>query len=118
MNMHIHQLDVSNAFCYANNIKGDVYNMAPTPDFDLPSGHCLQLEKSLYGLHMLPRLWQNHLDRIIGLLNPYTFHRVCWNLACIMHFIRVNVPNLLYMLMIISSIYMYIYTYIYVSVQM
>ena len=31
MNMHIHQLNVSNSFCYAN-IEGDVY-MAPTPDF-------------------------------------------------------------------------------------
>ena len=44
MNMHIPQLDVSNAFCYAN-ITGDVY-MAPTPDFDLPTGHCL-IKKSL-----------------------------------------------------------------------
>ena len=33
MNMHIHQCDVSNAFCYAN-IEGDVYK-TPTPDFDL-----------------------------------------------------------------------------------
>ena len=43
MNMHIHQLDVSKAFCYAT-IEGDVY-VAPTPDFDLPSGHCFKLEK-------------------------------------------------------------------------
>ena len=31
--MHVHQLDVSNAFCYAD-IKSDVY-MQPTPDFNL-----------------------------------------------------------------------------------
>ena len=44
MNMHIHQLNVSNALCYAN-IDVDVY-MAPTPDFDLPTGHCFKFEKS------------------------------------------------------------------------
>ena len=37
MNIHTHQLDVSNAFCYAN-IEDDVY----MPDFDLPTGHCFR----------------------------------------------------------------------------
>ena len=32
--MRVHQLDVSNAFCYAD-IEGDVY-MGASPDFDLP----------------------------------------------------------------------------------
>jgi hypothetical protein len=35
--MHVHQLDVANAFCYAN-IEGDVY-MQPPEDFNLPRGH-------------------------------------------------------------------------------
>ena len=43
--MHIHQLDVTNAFCYAK-IEGDVYMEAP-PDFNLPAGHCFKLHKSL-----------------------------------------------------------------------
>ena len=63
MNRHIHQLDGSNAFCYAN-IEDDVY-MAPTPDFDLPLGHCFKLEKSLFGLRSSPRSWWKHLDRFI-----------------------------------------------------
>ena len=44
INMLIFYLDVSNAFCYAI-IEGDV-NMAPTPNFDLPSGNSFKLEKS------------------------------------------------------------------------
>ena len=55
MKIYTHQLFVSNAFCYAN-IEGDVY-MTPTPDFDLPTGHCFKLEKSLYRLHSSPRSW-------------------------------------------------------------
>ncbi len=53
--MHIHQLDVSNAFCYAK-IEGDVY-MDPPPDFQLPPGHCFKLYRSLYGLRSSPRSW-------------------------------------------------------------
>ena len=62
-NMHVHQLDVSNAFCYAD-IDGDVY-MEPTPDFALPPSHCFQLLKSLYGLRSSPRSWWKHLDKFI-----------------------------------------------------
>ena len=43
-NMHIHQLDVSNVFCYAD-IEGDAY-MQPIPDFELPLGYCFKLQKS------------------------------------------------------------------------
>ena len=52
-NMHIHQLDVSNAFCYAH-IDGDVY-MQPTSDYILPRDYCFKLEKSLFGLRSSPR---------------------------------------------------------------
>ena len=66
-NMHVHQLDVSNAFCYAT-IEGDVY-MLPTPDLELPSGHCFKLHKSLYGLRSSPRSWWKHLNGFIKSLN-------------------------------------------------
>ena len=42
LQMHVHQLDVSNSFCYAR-IEGDVYRQ-PTPDYQLPPGHCFKLE--------------------------------------------------------------------------
>ena len=66
--MHLHQLDVSNAFCYYADIDGDVY-MEPTPDFALPPGHCFQLLKSLYGLRSSPRSWWKHLDKFIRSLH-------------------------------------------------
>ena len=81
MNMHIQQLDVLNAFCYAN-IKGNVY-MVPTPNFDLPTDHCFKMEKSLYGLHSSPPSWWKPLDRFTKSL----------------HFTRVNMSILPYMLM-------------------
>lgn len=63
MNMVIHQLDVSNAFLYAD-IEGDVY-MKATPDFQLPEGYCFKLKKSLYGLRSSPRSWWKTLDKFI-----------------------------------------------------
>ena len=66
-NMHIHQLDVSNAFCYAD-IEGDVY-MQSTPNFELPLGHCFILLKSLYGLRSSPRSWLKNLDKYIKSLH-------------------------------------------------
>jgi hypothetical protein len=66
-NMSIHQLDVSNAFLYAD-IEGDVY-MTPPPDFDLPPGYCMKLDKSLYGLKSSPRSWWRTLDKFIKSLN-------------------------------------------------
>ena len=59
-NMSVHQLDVSSAFLYAD-IEGDVY-MHPPPDFDLPPGYCMKLDKSLYGLRSSPRSWWKTLD--------------------------------------------------------
>ena len=66
-NMSVHQLDVSNAFLYAD-IEGDVY-MHPTPDFDLPPGYCMKLDKSLYGLKSSPRSWWRTLDKFIKSLH-------------------------------------------------
>ena len=54
-NMYIHQLDVSNAFCYART-GGDVY-MQPTPDYILTCDNCFKLDRSLYGLRISPRSW-------------------------------------------------------------
>ena len=61
--MRVHQLDVSNAFCYAD-IEGDVY-MEASPDFDLQPDHCFKLAKSLYGLRSSPRSWWKHLNKYI-----------------------------------------------------
>ena len=65
--MHIHQLDVASAFCYAA-MEGDVY-MEPPPDFDMPPDLCIKLEKSLYGLRTSPRAWWKHLNRFIKSLH-------------------------------------------------
>ena len=79
--MHVHQLDVSCAFCYAD-IEGDVY-MEPTPDYDLPEGYCFKLLKALYGLRSSPRSWWKHLDKFIKslhfkpcILEPCLYHMV------------------------------------------
>jgi hypothetical protein len=65
--MFVHQLDVTNAFCYAD-MDGDVY-MEPTPDYTLPFGYCFKLLKALYGLRSSPRLWWKHLDKYIKSLH-------------------------------------------------
>jgi hypothetical protein len=78
-NMAVHQLDVSNAFCYAD-IEGDVY-MEATSDYDLPEGWCFKLHKALYGLRTSPRSWWKHLDKYIKslhfkpcILEPCLYH--------------------------------------------
>ena len=63
--MHIHQLDVSNA-----HIDGGMYKQ-PTPDYILPRDHCFKLEKSLYGLRSSPRSWWKSQINISSL---YTLH--------------------------------------------
>ena len=79
--MFVHQLDVSSAFCYAD-IEGDVY-MNPTPDFQLPPGHCFKLKKSLYGLRSSPRSWWKTINKFIKslgfrpcVLEPCLYHAV------------------------------------------
>ena len=80
-NMYIHQLDVSNAFCYAH-IDGYVY-MQPILDYILPRDHCCKLEKSLYGLRSSPRSWWKFLDKYIKslhftpcILEPCLYHTI------------------------------------------
>eukprot|EP00602_Paraphysomonas_sp_CaronLab_P004809 CAMPEP_0185023452 /NCGR_PEP_ID=MMETSP1103-20130426/6129_1 /TAXON_ID=36769 /ORGANISM="Paraphysomonas bandaiensis, Strain Caron Lab Isolate" /LENGTH=1343 /DNA_ID=CAMNT_0027556055 /DNA_START=49 /DNA_END=4080 /DNA_ORIENTATION=+ len=67
LQMHVHQLDVSSAFCYAD-LEDDVY-MAPPPDEELLAGWCFQLIKALYGLRSSPRQWNKHIDKFIKSLH-------------------------------------------------
>jgi hypothetical protein len=67
MNVLIHQIDISSAFCYAD-IEEDVY-MKPPPEMKLPEGYCLKLFKSLYGLRASPRNWNHHLDKYVKSLH-------------------------------------------------
>ena len=93
--MRVHQLDVSNAFCYAD-IEGDVY-MEASPDFDLPPDHCFKLAKSLNGLRSSPRSWWKHPNKYIKSLH---FMPCILNHACITRRIRMNACICLYMWMI------------------
>jgi hypothetical protein len=80
MNMLIHQIDISSAFCYAN-VEDDVY-MKPPPEMKIPEGYCFKLFKSLYGLRASPRNWNKHLDKYIkslhftpSILDPCLYYR-------------------------------------------
>ena len=86
MNMVVHQLDVSNAFLYAD-IQGDVY-MYATPDFKLPPGHCFKLKKSLYGLRSSPRSWYKCLNKFI--LSPCILYHGYLTHVYILHGSGVN----------------------------
>ena len=50
--------------------------MPPTPDYQLPPGHCLKLEKPLYGLRSSPRSWQMSLLFKPCILKPRLYHTV------------------------------------------
>jgi hypothetical protein len=58
--MHIHQLDVENAFVHAT-LDETVY-MHAHPEMNIPAGHCVRLKKSLYGLKQSPRNWNSLLN--------------------------------------------------------
>ena len=80
LNMLIHQIDISSAFCYAN-IEEDVY-MKPPPEMKVEPGWCFKLFKSLYGLRASPRNWNRHLDKYIkslhftpSVLDPCLYYR-------------------------------------------
>ena len=60
-NMHIHQIDISNAFCYAE-IKGENVYMSAPDGIDIPDGYVFQLFRTLYGLRTSPRAWNKELD--------------------------------------------------------
>jgi hypothetical protein len=67
LNLAIHQIDISSAFCYAD-IEEDVY-MKPPAEMNILAGWCFKLYKSLYGLRASPRNWNRHLDKYIKSLN-------------------------------------------------
>jgi hypothetical protein len=58
--MHVHQIDVENAFVHAD-LDETVY-MHPHPEMNIPAGYCLRLRKSLYGLKQAPRNWNVMLN--------------------------------------------------------
>ena len=67
LRLHIYQMDVSNASCYAD-IAGDVY-VGTTDDEEVKSGWCYKLQKSLYGQRASPRSWNIHIDKFMKSLN-------------------------------------------------
>ncbi|CAI7808819.1 unnamed protein product [Closterium sp. NIES-53] len=60
-NFPLRQIDVSNAFLYAN-VDAEIYVEYPHTYPTNPSSVC-KLKKSLYGIKQAPRLWQQHLNR-------------------------------------------------------
>ncbi|CAI7886713.1 unnamed protein product [Closterium sp. NIES-53] len=60
-NFPLRQIDVSNAFLYAN-VDAEIYVEYPHTYPTNPPSVC-KLKKSLYGIKQAPRLWQQHLNR-------------------------------------------------------
>ncbi|CAI7839607.1 unnamed protein product [Closterium sp. NIES-53] len=60
-NFPLRQIDVSNAFLYAD-IDAEIYVEYPHTYPTNPPSVC-KLKKSLYGIKQAPRLWQQHLNR-------------------------------------------------------
>lgn len=56
-------LDVKTAFLHGD-LKEDVY-MRPPEGIDVPDGHVLKLNRSLYGLHQSPRCWNDKLHEAL-----------------------------------------------------
>ena len=67
MNLMIHQIDISSAFCYAD--IEEEGSMKPPSEIKVKEGWCFKLMKSLYGLRSSPRAWNKHLDKNIKSLN-------------------------------------------------
>ncbi|CAI7924957.1 unnamed protein product [Closterium sp. NIES-53] len=61
MNFPLRQIDVSNAFLYAD-VDAEIYVEYPHTCPTNPPSVC-KLKKSLYGIKQAPRLWQQHLNR-------------------------------------------------------
>ena len=55
----MHQLDVDNAFLYAD-VDEDMY-LTPPSGMDVRDEFCLKLLKSLYGLKQAPRNWNKNI---------------------------------------------------------
>jgi hypothetical protein len=66
--LHVHQVDISNAFCYAKMEGPPVYMHAPE-GMDLPSGKCFLLLRSLYGLRTSPKAWNKTIDKSLKRLH-------------------------------------------------
>ncbi|CAI7841308.1 unnamed protein product [Closterium sp. NIES-53] len=60
-NFPLRQIDVSNAFLYAD-VDAEIYVEYPHTYPTNPPSIC-KLKKSLYGIKQAPRLWQQHLNR-------------------------------------------------------
>ncbi|CAI7830905.1 unnamed protein product [Closterium sp. NIES-53] len=60
-NFPLRQIDVSNAFLYAD-VDAEIYVEYPHTYPTSPPSVC-KLKKSLYGIKQAPRLWQQHLNR-------------------------------------------------------
>jgi hypothetical protein len=74
--MQIHQLDVKNAFIYAD--LDEEINMHPHPEMHAPPGTACLLLRSLYGLKQAPRNWNAHLhDFITSLVFLPTLQDAC-----------------------------------------
>ncbi|CAI7881519.1 unnamed protein product [Closterium sp. NIES-53] len=63
MNFPLRQIDVSNAFLYAD-VDAEIYVEYPHTYLTNPPSVC-KLKKSLYGIKQAPRLWQQHLNRML-----------------------------------------------------
>ncbi|CAI7876170.1 unnamed protein product [Closterium sp. NIES-53] len=61
VNFAVRQIDVSNAFLYAD-VDAEIYVEYPHTYLTNPPSVC-KLKKSLYGIKQAPRLWQQHLNK-------------------------------------------------------
>ena len=64
--LHTAQMDVTTAFLYAD-LKEEVYLEIPDGMFEAPmAGKVLRLWKALYGLKQSSRMWNLHIDNVLG----------------------------------------------------
>ena len=59
------QMDVSIAFLYAH-IDEEIYMEIPEGMEGYGSGKIMLLHKSIYGLKQASRLWNQHLEKVLG----------------------------------------------------
>lgn len=63
----IHQMDAKNAFLYSD-IHETVY-LRPPPGLSVPKGHCLKVNKAIYGLKQAPQVWYAALEEFFLSIN-------------------------------------------------
>ena len=61
--LRVHQVDFDAAFLQAN-VDGDIY-LRPPPGVNCPTGCCVKLLKSIYGLKQSAYLWGNDLAALL-----------------------------------------------------